>query len=80
MSMFNNLNNTITEKNCDWCGTKFSFTTPKSQYLFKKYYKEGVRYFCSESCKRKYEEEHRKLAEKRRIERRNAKKRANGVD
>lgn len=66
MSKGNNNNCTVTEKECEWCGDSFTFTGLRSDYVFKRTYKGRIKYFCCESCMRKYEEARKELMNNKR--------------
>lgn len=70
MSKGNNNNCTVTEKECEWCGDSFTFTGLRSDYVFKRTYKGRIKYFCCESCMRKYQEARKNLIDNRRALRR----------
>lgn len=70
MSKGNNNNYTVTEKECEWCGDSFTFTGLRSDYVFKRTYEGRIKYFCCESCMRKYQEARKNLIDNRRALRR----------
>lgn len=74
MSRANNNNGIVSEKTYEWCGEIFSFTGMRSQYLFKRSYKEGTKWFCCESCMRKYQQARKELMDNKRKNRYASKK------
>ena len=50
-----NFKKAISEKACCECGKEFTFTIPRSQYLYKRLDHGHMKYFCSDKCKRKWE-------------------------
>lgn len=61
-----NLKNTIPEFDCEYCGKHSAFTGYKRDYKYKSGSPYGMRYFCSESCMRKFLEESKAKYKKRR--------------
>lgn len=66
MSKSNNNTCIITEKECEWCGDSFTFTGLRRDYVFKRAYKGSTKYFCCESCMRKYRQARKELMDNKR--------------
>ena len=51
-----NFKEIITERTCDECGKGFTFFGTRSEYLYKRTYRGKQLYFCSDKCKRSFED------------------------
>ncbi len=60
------LSSVIFEFDCEYCGKHDAFTCLRRDYKYKSGSPYGMRYFCSESCKRKFLAESKEKYKKRR--------------
>lgn len=51
-----NFKEIISDHICDECGKKFTFFGMGKDYLYKRLYRNKQLYFCSDKCKRSFED------------------------